>query len=559
MLVLILTLCVIYIVSVDISHVVSMNWIWLDSQHIIGSEFWPFSNPDRILHALAGRDRIGYGLFYHILTSIIGVNDHYGVLWQYGWNYIFHLANCVLVGLVVWNLTKNSIASLGATLISLIQSSGPEVFLNVTKNEHFGVFWILVGLAAVTSHKEYCVGEASLRVYVINFTVFATTVLGIGLLGKEPLVFHVIGIIIIDLMEPARRVVVRSINTRLSRLSVSLIVGIIGYSVYRYYIGISSPLNGSYSGGLIYAGSFRQVLTSIYNYSNHSSDVIIVVLAAFALQGILSRRTLVSARRVAPGFDVSIRGVALGSLLFLVFHFLFVKSNQVYYLYPAGVLSAVPLVAGLYECGRCLQRRLSVVEIVPLVAGAILSVYVVVFAVNRWGVRSDAITFIGKGTHDIFQVLREAPEHTTVGLPFSPGDERLRNIPLMMKVLYKREDILYKNVQIGSSKFLDECVVDWLVAPLFDEQVWSLGERDVASWAPRWIDRAVFDRLESGGWNSSEVIKSREDYDIVVSLVPSLVDLLLHGQWQSKVSLQISWVIVKFKSDAERLNAVVCY
>ena len=473
------TFIIVSLLSLDIWNVTQMKWNWVDSHWIINQakshpDFWTYNT-----HESMGRDRSGYSLFYQVSHMIYGVDSEYGAQFQYAINYAIHALTIIGAAFVLIQHISSRLKVLFYTVFIMVQSSGPEVYLNQTKNEHFGTLWFVLTCILFTNGYHSRQYTSLLRKYLLHITILTCTALSIGFLGKETFIFFIIAFVIGRFLIPiATKSTIFSL-TPVDSYILTMIAGTLVYFAYRTITGVKLPLQGSYSSALVSSLSFFDRIFTFQVFFVHSLDLLLIVCLAnlFLLYIYLAHTS-------TPDFDLSSLYIfhvcALGSALFVIFHVVFIRYPGTYYLYPPAVMSIIATAIGFESQGFSVSSR-------SRLARTLITTFLTVllfFTFSRWLSRSSAMVSVTRSVERILSLISRLPEHSRILIdPLRPADERIGSLHIIMTYIYHRNDIVFESIEhLGP---VTQCDHVWLLttgtsptAPRF-----GFGVRDLNGWS----------------------------------------------------------------------------
>ncbi len=389
--------------------------MWLDDQIIVGGQLWP---PDslinRTLHA-KGREYIVHGLYFKLLSFILPLRP----FWYYLVNYLMHLSVVALAGWVVWRASRSRLAATLAILTAGFASTGPEVFLTLLKLELPMMLWLLVSLLLV----QRLLRPDQVRPLGALVALAITTFLS-GTLGKETFVILPAGLVA-ALVATALTGLRPPLPGRLLAALGASCVGVVAVLVERQLAGVHSIAAGTYTGKLLVfhptlAGSLMRA--DIYGYQAGDAVLLTAISAALCTGCIVAamfRRRGLSAAQV-----VAITCAAAASAQ-VAFNIVLLDFVQVYYLYPAAILSAVAL-ACLWPAETAGPQRLKRAGRAGLTA---VLAGMTILTVPTFALRVYAQNTIPNLEWNLMRAIAATPPDSLVLLPFSPVRRNDRQYP----------------------------------------------------------------------------------------------------------------------------------
>ena len=403
------------------------HWMWIDDQIIVGAQLWPpDSIVNRALHAM-GREYVAHGLYFKLLSLILPLRP----FWYYLVNYLMHLGVIGLAGWVVWRATRSRLATTLAVLTAGFASTGPEVFLTLLKLELPMMLWLLISLLLLQRLLRADRGRPVGLLVVLVVTTFLS-----GTLGKETFVILPAGLIaalVASVLAGSRPPQVG----RLFAAACATCLGVAAVFVERRLLGVRGITNGSYTGKLLVLHPTLAALlgrADIYSYVAGDAVLLTAISAVLCIGCVVCaafRRRGLSAAQV-----VAITCAAAASAQ-VAFDIVFIDFVTVYYLYPAGILSAVAL-ACLWPGEVSGPRRLKQAGRAGL--AAVLAGTTIV-TLPTFALRVYAQNAIPEMEWHLIRAIAATPPHSLVLLAFPPGAEMIGNTPVLVQYALGRNHI----------------------------------------------------------------------------------------------------------------------
>jgi hypothetical protein len=401
--------------------------MWLDDQMIVGSQLWPpDSIVNRSLHA-KGREYIAHGLYFKLLSFILPLRP----FWYYLVNYLMHLGVIGLAGWVVWRASRSRLPTTLAILTAGFASTGPEVFLTLMKLELPMMLWLLISVLLLQRLLRADRGRPVGLLAVLVVTSFLS-----GTLGKETFVILPAGLI----AALVASVLARSPPAMAARLFAAVgatCLGVVAVFVERHLLGVRSIAAGGYTGKLLVlhptlAASLERA--NIYAYQ--AGDVLLltgvaavlcvgcVVVASFRKRGLSAAQAVAITCGAAASAQVA-------------FNIVLLDAAAVYYLYPAGILSAVTL-ACLWPAEAGGPRRLKQVGRAGL---AVVLAGTAILTLPTFVLRVYFQSAIPATEWHLIRVVAAVPPHSIVLLPFAPKAEMIGNTSVLAQYALGRSGL----------------------------------------------------------------------------------------------------------------------
>ena len=409
------------------------HWMWIDDQIVVGSKLWPPDSDFNISSHMQGRESIGQGLYFKLLSFVLPLQPS----WYYLANYAVHVCAIGLAALLVWQTTRAGVATAFCILTAGLASTGPEVFLTLFKQELPMTLWVLVALLLVLHLMR---PDPSRRRGTL--VALATATFLSGTLGKENFVVLPLGVtaglVCAAWIAPRSRLAGRLLAALLFTL-----IGTVAVFVERYLVGTRSIAEGTYTGKLF---DFHPTLAASIErakiYVFHAGDAIVlaavaaVACAACVAAAIYRKRDLTASHVVA----ITCAAAAVTQVVFNVF---FLKFVQVYYLYPVAVLATVAL-ACLWPAasenigaaaGLARWMRFCRVGLATILLG------IAVLTLPTFALRIYAQNVIPASEWRLMNAMADLPPNSLVLLGFPPEAEMIENSALLLDRVLGRGDI----------------------------------------------------------------------------------------------------------------------
>jgi len=110
------------------------HWMWIDDQIVVGSKLWPPDSDFNISSHMQGRESIGQGLYFKLLSFVLP--------------YAVHVCAIGLAALLVWQTTRAGVATAFCILTAGLAFTGPG-YLPCSKQKLPMTLWVLVALLLV--------------------------------------------------------------------------------------------------------------------------------------------------------------------------------------------------------------------------------------------------------------------------------------------------------------------------------------------------------------------------------------------------------------------------
>ena len=120
------------------------HWMWIDDQIVVGSKLWPPDSDFNISSHMQGRESIGQGLYFKLLSFVLPLQPS----WYYLANYAVHVCAIGLAALLVWQTTRAGVATAFCILTAGLAFTGPG-YLPCSKQKLPMTLWVLVALLLV--------------------------------------------------------------------------------------------------------------------------------------------------------------------------------------------------------------------------------------------------------------------------------------------------------------------------------------------------------------------------------------------------------------------------
>jgi hypothetical protein len=470
--------------------------MWLDDQAIVGAHLWPPSSVVNVMAHRMGREAVADGLYFKILAELFPLHP----VFYYAVNFMFHLGTLAFLIVGVFKSTRNLIISTVAGLLAAFASTGPEVFLTLFKLEGRMMFFVSIFVVLLSGLQPD--RGPSRRIAAGMFL----SVVASGVWGKETFVLiylggatALVGLLVLkgDFSRPRLRAMITVVLT--------IVSGIAAVALYRYLIGVSGVMQGSYSGSLLsLVPSLTRLRNVTFIYSLVASDVLIGLSAScMLLLGVVAlRRT-----RASPMSSWSVVGAFAcgGALAVCLFHILVFEFLHVYYLYPVGLLAPVGL-ACLYF-GVAKDEGRTILSLAPLVVFASV---LLGFSIPQYLNRIYAHHKVATAEDYLMNVISALPARSLILLPFSPHAEQIGNLSVLMRYLRGRTDLEFAS-WLGSDvkervRSSGESGRPAFSIVIYDEgQNWRVGGRGLAA-----VDRTIaYRKMGESGLQCTPLLSHR--------------------------------------------------
>jgi hypothetical protein len=404
-------ICIVLLIPIPL--VIHAHWMLLDDQLIVDHRLWPLDSQWNDIFHRMGRDALAYGVYYRLLS----LAAHLHAPLYYLANYSFYAGTVVLLSIVVWSTTRNAVLTALAGLAAALASSGPEVFMTLFKTEEQMMFFVALFLFLMS------------RARPIPILLAATASLSI-VFGKEtavPLFAGGLAGLLIWLLSPGARArdAWRSIGAILTGVALAF--------VYRHAVGIKSPTAGSYTGSLLTLKDAASIWFATKFYLFYTSDVFVLLAIGF-LAGLVA---LIRREGSPAGFFALGAAAAVAAFYIALINFL-----QIYYIYPVGLLAPVAI-----ACLAPKVRALRIATIAALALGVIASA-------PEYYNRLLAFHYVPAAEHRMMAAIAGLPKGVTVAIPYAPDSEMSSNIGILMRDLWRREDIRFATGGAPGAQYL---------------------------------------------------------------------------------------------------------
>jgi hypothetical protein len=405
------------------------QWMWIDDQIVVGGQLWPPQSTLNQSYHTMGREYIAHGLYLKLLSYVFPLQP----FWYYLTNYLLHVCVIGLATWIAWRATRSGVATVLCALTAGFASTGPEVFLTLFKHELQMTLWLLVALLLV---QDLMRTEGFRRPGTLA-GLAATTFLS-GILGKENFVVLPIGL--------AGGLICAALMTRglklPGRLFAAVLFTFIGTAavfVERYLVGAYSIADGGYTGSLlVFHPTLATSLERARLYEFQAGDVVtLVIIAAIACGGsiilaMLRKRDLTTAQIVAIT-------CAVAAATQVVFTLVFLSWVQVYYLYPAAILSTISL-ACLWPPGSSQSGATRGIRFCRAGLAAIL-LSTVILTLPTFVLRLYVQNAVQALEWHLITTIGAIPPHSLVLLGFPPDAEMIENTGILLERVLERSDI----------------------------------------------------------------------------------------------------------------------
>ena len=405
------------------------QWMWIDDQIVVGGQLWPPESALNQSYHSMGREYIGHGLYLKLLSYVFPLQP----FWYYSTNYLLHVCVIGLATWIVWQATRSAVAAVLCTLTAGFASTGPEVFLTLFKHELPMTLWLLVALLLVQdlmrTERRRCTG---------TLVALAGATFLSGILGKENFVVLPIGL--------AGGLICAALITRRPKLPGHLFaavlftfIGAVAVFVERYLVGAYSIADGGYTGSLfVFHPTLATSLERARLYEFQAGDVVaLVIIAALACGGSLIVATL-RKRGLTAAQIVSIT-CAVAAATQVLFSLVFLSWVQVYYLYPAAILTTISL-GCLWPAGSPQSGSIRGILFCRFGLSAVL-VATMILTLPTFALRLYAQNAVQTLEWRLITAIGTMPPHSLVLLGFPPDAEMIENTGLLLRRVLDRSDI----------------------------------------------------------------------------------------------------------------------
>jgi hypothetical protein len=405
----------------------------VDRQIVVGAKLWPPESDFNISSHMQGRESIGQGLYFKVLSFVLPLQPS----WYYLADYAVHVCAIGLAALLVWQSTRAGVATAFCILTAGFASTGPEVFLTLFKQELPMTLWVLVALLLVL----HLMRPDPPRLRGTPVALVVATFLS-GTLGKENFVVLPLGLAAglacAAWMAPRSRLVGRLLAALLFTS-----IGTVAVFVERYLVGTRSIVEGTYTGKLF---DFHPTLAASIErakiYVFQAGDAIVLAAVAAVACAACVAATIYRKHDLTASHVVAIT-CAAAAVTQVVFNVLFLKVVQVYYLYPVAVLATVALAclwpAASENIGAALGLARWTRSCRVGLTTALLGI--AVLTLPTFALRIYAQNVIQASEWRLMSAMADLPPYSLVLLGFPPEAEMIENSALLLDRVLGRGDI----------------------------------------------------------------------------------------------------------------------
>ena len=457
------------------------QWMWIDDQLVFDRQLWPLYSEGQLANRAQGRDFTWHGLYYEAVGLLFGRAPVSYYFATFVLQYLLLAAGILLVAAS----TGSTLACLIFAVTAMLSSTGPEVFLTLTKSElRLSLFFILM-LLSLTQLLRTDGREA------VGFALLLVTTVLSGILGKETFLILPIALLLVTgLAFILRRAFTLECRRRLLLGSIAACAGMAVVFAQRWYFGVAGAREGSYTAMIMSQGfDLAPILGRFQNYLVHLQEFFALWLLALLLcLGTL----LFAAVRRRPLDAATVIGVValIASTGYMAMLIGLVTFVTVYYMFPPAMLTSVALACLIdWRQIRTVEGpRSAVLGILAQRGVGLVAVVLAILAAPLTLLRLHTQSYVRSADASLFQALSRLPRASIVALPFQPDAEMVGNLSLLMRDVLQRGDLVIRALPMAG----ETAAAPHYAVLLHDlGENWMLGVRGAAH-GPRARQLALF-------------------------------------------------------------------